>query len=196
MQKKQKDFIKREIRSFVIRGRKESAAACHCFSEDLAAFSIEDNLPRLSDSCWESVCLEIGFGAGDFVFNSALNNNCKLYLGVEVYKPGVKNLLKKINLSNVKNILIGFCDVNLVLRKFIPDQFLNEIFILFPDPWPKRKHHKRRLVNHEFLCLLNQKMAPGAFINFTTEIFTIFRPLIIKEMMSELITKLNLKIKL
>jgi tRNA (guanine-N7-)-methyltransferase len=94
--------------------------------------------------------LEIGFGFGDFLFAKAKNNPEINFFAAEPHLNGVVNLLAKLEQDLLKNIKISTTDIRILLKDF-PDNFFDEIYILFPDPWPKVKHFKRRLINIDFL---------------------------------------------
>jgi tRNA (guanine-N7-)-methyltransferase len=94
--------------------------------------------------------LEIGFGFGDFLFEKAKNNPEVNFFGFEPHLNGVVNLLAKLEVEELQNIKISTQDVREALTNF-SDNFFDEIYILFPDPWPKAKHFKRRLINQYFL---------------------------------------------
>lgn len=114
-------------------------------------------------------CLEIGFGFGDFLFEKAKTNPEILFFGAEPHVNGVVNLLAKLEAEPLTNLKISREDVRLLLAKF-PDKFFDQIFILFPDPWPKFKHFKRRLITAEFLDeVLSPKMKPGAKLTIATD---------------------------
>lgn len=100
--------------------------------------------------------LEIGFGFGDFIFAQAKNNPSSNYYGFEPHINGIVNLLRFFDETRLTNVKISDEDVRQNLNKF-PDNFFDKIYILFPDPWPKLKHFKRRLINLEFL---DQIIAP------------------------------------
>ena len=92
------------------------------------------------------------------------------FVGIEVYKHGVGKLLKKIIQTNIKNINVINDDANEILEKNIEDNSVKGISIFFPDPWPKKKHKKRRLVNSTFLELMISKVKEGGFIKVVTDI--------------------------
>jgi len=94
--------------------------------------------------------LEIGFGFGDFLYNYAVNNPSIINYGCEPHINGVANLLSMLDKNPLKNLFITTQDVRILLDNF-SDNFFNTIHILFPDPWPKVKHYKRRLINLDFL---------------------------------------------
>jgi tRNA (guanine-N7-)-methyltransferase len=117
----------------------------------------------------KKTCLEIGFGFGDFIFEKAKTNPDILFFGAEPHLNGVVNLLAKLELEPLKNLKISREDVRILLAKF-PDKNFDQIFILFPDPWPKSRHFKRRLINTEFLDeILAPKMKNGAKLVIATD---------------------------
>ena len=95
--------------------------------------------------------LEIGFGDGENLISSAQNNLNFFFFGVEVYEMGVANILKSMETNGISNVKIIFGDVKEALEKNSVEDYFDEILIFFPDPWPKRKHNKRRLVSEDFL---------------------------------------------
>ena len=111
----------------------------------------------------KKINLEIGFGSGEFIFYRATRDKENIYIGSEVYTPGIVKLINNINRHNMNNILIYQGDARDLLNQ-IPNQFFYNIYILFPDPWPKKKHHKRRLINKNFLEYLLSKFSSNLFI--------------------------------
>ena len=95
--------------------------------------------------------LEIGFGDGENLISSAQNNLNFFFFGVEVYEMGVANILKSMETNGISNVKIILGDIKEVLEKNSVEDYFDEILIFFPDPWPKRKHNKRRLVSEDFL---------------------------------------------
>jgi tRNA (guanine-N7-)-methyltransferase len=117
----------------------------------------------------QKLILEIGFGFGDFLFEKAKKNPDALFFGAEPHVNGVANLLAKLEKEPLKNLKISREDVRLLLAKFPPKK-IDQIFILFPDPWPKLKHSKRRLINAKFLDeVLSPKMKDGAKLVIATD---------------------------
>ena len=127
----------------------------------------EETLDLLSKYCCDNpieylhqhlgkVNLEIGFGSGEFIFQEAVKNPDVLYLGCEVYNPGIVKLARNLKKNDVKNVIIYKGDARDVLTQ-TPHFFFKNIYILFPDPWPKKKHHKRRLINPQFLNFIAEK---------------------------------------
>ena len=115
------------------------------------------------------VILEIGFGMGDSTFEIAQVMNDFNFLAVEVHSPGVGSLLNKINLSQIENLKIIQHDGIEVLNEMIPRRSLDGVHIFFPDPWPKKKHHKRRLLKKSFLELIEPKLTLSGYIHIATD---------------------------
>lgn len=114
-------------------------------------------------------CLEIGFGFGDFLFEKAKKNPNTLFFGSEPYLNGTVNLLAKLEEEPLQNLKISREDVRDLLNKF-ESKYFDEVFILFPDPWPKSRHFKRRLISAEFLDkILSPKMKNGAKLVIATD---------------------------
>ena len=97
---------------------------------------------------YKYISLEIGFGAGDILLHNALNFPNNLFLGIEYYKKGIAQLLLNIEKHNIKNIRLFYGDAFDYL-KLAKTNYLDEILIMFPDPWPKRRHWKRRIINKD-----------------------------------------------
>ncbi|MBN4080411.1 tRNA (guanosine(46)-N7)-methyltransferase TrmB [Beggiatoa alba] len=113
--------------------------------------------------------LEIGFGNGQSVANMAATHPENNYLGVEVHRPGVGNLLQSLHAQDSTNVRVMVADVFEVLQHNIADNSLAAVYIYFPDPWHKRCHHKRRLVQTEFIEILASKMATNALLHMATD---------------------------
>lgn len=115
------------------------------------------------------VTLEIGFGAGDATALIAEENPHNNYLGVEVYPSGVGRLLMHIEERKITNIRIIRHDALEVLQHMIPDESLQAVHIFFPDPWPKKRHHKRRLLQEDPVRRLAEKLHPGGYFYFVSD---------------------------
>lgn len=113
--------------------------------------------------------LEIGFGMGETTEKIALARPDDNFLGVEVFNAGVGALLKRIEASSLNNIRIIQHDAVEVLRDMLAPKSLAGVHIYFPDPWPKTRHHKRRLLQPPLVGLLASRMAPGAYIHCATD---------------------------
>jgi len=105
--------------------------------------------------------LEIGFGNGEALVEQARQNPDLDYLGIEVHEPGIGHCLLEVNRQSVANLRLIQYDAVHVIRDQIPNNSLRSINLFFPDPWPKKRHHKRRLVQPEFIALVVASLAPG-----------------------------------
>lgn len=113
--------------------------------------------------------IEIGFGMGDSTLQMALIKPENNYLGLEVYLKGFVKLLSGLGENNIDNVKIMRFNAVDVLEHMIPDGSVSGFHIFFPDPWPKKKHHKRRLMNPDFLHLLATKLKRGGYIYMVTD---------------------------
>jgi tRNA (guanine-N7-)-methyltransferase len=113
--------------------------------------------------------LDIGVGTGDSTFNHALTHPENDYLAIEVHRPGIGQLLNNIASNNLTNIKVSNDDVLDVLQHQIPDRSISQIFIFFADPWPKKRHHKRRLINTQLIELIKKKIAAHGRLHIATD---------------------------
>ncbi len=113
--------------------------------------------------------IEIGFGNGDNLAKMAAAHPERDYLGIEVHRPGIGRLLLALDEGRLTNVRLICHDAVEVLALQIPPQSLDEVIILFPDPWPKKRHHKRRLVQSAFVELVTGRLAPGGLIRMATD---------------------------
>ena len=113
--------------------------------------------------------LEIGFGNGDNLLNLARNNPDIDFIGIEVHRPGVGRLLHEVEKAGLSNVRVSSRDAVEVLQQQVADASLDAIFILFPDPWHKKRHNKLRLVNSEFAQLLLGKLRQGGQVKLATD---------------------------
>ena len=126
--------------------------------------SINDLFPEKT-----KVIMEIGSGMGEATAQIALNNPDQGYVAVEMHKPGLGALLLLIIENQINNIKLIREDATYLLANFIEDASLDGIHLLFPDPWPKNRQHKRRMVQSEFVELVAQKLKPAGFIHIATD---------------------------
>jgi tRNA (guanine-N7-)-methyltransferase len=115
------------------------------------------------------VWLEIGFGDGEALIAIARNLPEVNFLGVDVYLPGVGHLLKLMAANGVSNIRVLCEDAVPLLKVHIPPHSLSRVLLFFPDPWPKRRHHKRRLVQTDFADLLSTALRPSGVFHMATD---------------------------
>jgi tRNA (guanine-N7-)-methyltransferase len=113
--------------------------------------------------------LEIGFGSGDVLFELARRHPEQDFLGIEVHKPGVGALLLKLEQEQLKNVRLLCEDAVQVLVGRLPDACLDTILVYFPDPWPKKRHHKRRLLQAEFAALAAHKLKIAGCLQLATD---------------------------
>ncbi len=113
--------------------------------------------------------LEVGFGMGESLAAMALAHPENDYLGVEVYRPGMGSLLRQVGENGSTNVRVISEDAVVVLSKMIPDSSLERLQLFFPDPWHKRRHHKRRIVQSDFAALIGKKLKPGGVFHMATD---------------------------
>ncbi|MFZ9086504.1 MAG: tRNA (guanosine(46)-N7)-methyltransferase TrmB [Steroidobacteraceae bacterium] len=115
------------------------------------------------------VTLEIGFGDGESTVALAGQHPERNLLGIEVHPPGVGHCLLLAERAGLTNLRVISQDAIEVLARRLPDACLDEVLLYFPDPWPKKRHHKRRIVQPEFVALLARKLAPGGVFRLATD---------------------------
>lgn len=113
--------------------------------------------------------LEIGFGNGKTLVENALQNPDKNFIGIEVHRPGVGAVLNKIKQHEIKNLKLSSEDAILILQNQVPDNSLKKVCLFFPDPWHKKRHHKRRIVNHSFLVEITRILEPKGILHIATD---------------------------
>ena len=117
---------------------------------------------------YSKCALEIGFGNGENLINQAILNPNTLHIGSEVYKSGIGSLIGAINQKKLSNIKIFQNDVRDLFDRE-PEEIFDLIIIICPDPWPKEKHHKRRLINKEFLQMIFNFMKKNSYLHISTD---------------------------
>lgn len=164
---KQNPPIMRKIKSFVKREGRLTLGQTRALDElwpryghELAAGMIE---------VAENTVLEIGFGNGSSLVEMAAAAPETSFIGIEVHRPGVGALLMGVEKQQLSNLSVYQDDAVEVLQQCIPDNSLARVQLYFPDPWPKAKHHKRRIVQFEFAKLLHQKLQPGGVFHLATD---------------------------
>jgi tRNA (guanine-N7-)-methyltransferase len=113
--------------------------------------------------------LEIGFGNGDTLLETAAAHPETDYLGIEVHRPGVGHLMRLLAQHGATNVRIYCADAIDVLKRCLADASLDGVNLFFPDPWPKKRHHKRRLVTPEFIDLIAKKLKVGGYFHTATD---------------------------
>jgi len=168
------DIKRRPIRSYILRQGRITAAQTKAIQENLKKHAIvfENQLVNFNDVFKNSsreLILEIGFGMGTSTAEIAKANSNKNYLAIEVHSPGVGNLIKLIQENHIFNLKIIQHDAVEVLNAMIKNDSLDGIHIFFPDPWPKKRHHKRRLIQGNFLKLMAQKIKQSGYLHIATD---------------------------
>lgn len=166
---------RREIKTYVLRIGRMTAAQEKAYNELSPSWCIPFENKKLNFvdifGNTNPIIVEIGFGMGDATIQIAENNPNINYLGIEVHKPGVGRVLSEIKKRNLKNLYIIEYDALEVLEYMISDNSINGFHIFFPDPWPKKRHHKRRMLQRPRTNLMAQKLAPGGYLYFVTDWF-------------------------
>ena len=174
---------RRELRSFGRRrGRKLSARQQHLLDEMLPRVSLPEvapgSLTQLFAPPKSRAWLEIGFGGGEHLVWQARANVDVGLIGCEVFEDGVVKVLSVIDEAKLGNVLLSTEDAREVLRR-LPAASLDRVFILFPDPWPKKRHVKRRLINRALVDQLALVMRSGAELRIGTDIGDYLRTLLL-----------------
>ena len=163
------------IRSYSIRGTRITQAQRVAKSalQEVHGIPVDNKLLDLQsifpDS--EKIIMEIGFGMGEATAIMALNSPQNGYLAVDLHPPGIGKLLARIQEQEISNIKVVEDDVHVVLPYMIHDHALDGVHLYFPDPWPKSKHHKRRIVTPAFLELIAAKLKSGGYFHLATDWF-------------------------
>ena len=164
------DPSKRAIRSFVRRGGRLTPSQRQGIDAYWPLYGIEfqRGLPALPGG-FKSAKVEIGIGNGDALIHMAANDRDSLYLGIEVHEPGIGRCLNNIHKLQLSNLRLIRHDAIEVLEQMIDASSLDRILLFFPDPWHKKRHHKRRIVDQRFRDLIHLALKPGATIHIATD---------------------------
>ncbi len=119
--------------------------------------------------CQKPLKLEIGFGNGKFLLDMAISDPNSNFLGLDFYHKGIRKTIMKLDRFQIPNVRIIYGDAKERVPVLFKDGELDEIFINFPDPWPKKRHIKRRLIKPDFINVLAQKIAPGGTLKIATD---------------------------
>jgi tRNA (guanine-N7-)-methyltransferase len=163
----------RRIRSFVLREGRTTPAQQRAFERYWPRFGIDyQGTPRDLDALFGRHAprvLEIGFGNGEALAWASEHGADRDYLGIEVHRPGVGRLMNTLAARDAHNVRIWNHDAVEVLEHEIPPASLDEVRIWFPDPWHKKRHHKRRLIQSGFVRLLGNRVKLGALLHLATD---------------------------
>ena len=161
------------IRSYVLRAGRMTGAQKRALEELLPRYGIPHapvplDLDRVFGRAAPRV-LEIGFGNGDMLVELASASPGTDFIGVEVHPPGVGHCLLAIESRGLANVRVIAHDAVEVLANQVPESALNEVLLYFPDPWPKKRHHKRRIVQPAFASLVASRLKPGGRFRLATD---------------------------
>jgi tRNA (guanine-N7-)-methyltransferase len=163
----------RKIRSFVRRPGRATAAQRRALASLMPRFGVADgdapiDLPALFGRDAQRV-LDIGFGDGEALVTSAINHPELDYLGVEVHEPGIGHLLLLLERTGITNVRVAARDAAELVPARLPNASFAAVNLFFPDPWPKKRHHKRRLVQPPFVAELARVLLPGGLLHVATD---------------------------
>lgn len=165
---------RRPIRTYVRREGRITRAQRRALAELWPRYGVDVNAEPLDFGRLfgrrAPTALEIGFGNGEALVGLAEHNPGTNYLGIEVYRPGIGHLLLQLEARAVTNVRVIEGDARSVLPSAIPAGTLAAVYLLFPDPWPKRRHHKRRLVQPAFLELVCSRLEPSGCLYVATDV--------------------------
>ena len=161
------------IRTYRLRGSRITGPQQSALDKYWDAYGIEYSTEFLNITSLfptaDEVVLEIGFGMGEATALIARDFPNTGYLAVEVHKPGIGKLMARIEELVLSNIRIIEGDAHPIITSMIPDKSVDGVHLFFPDPWPKKRHNKRRIVNAEFLALIHPKIKDGGFFHIATD---------------------------
>jgi tRNA (guanine-N7-)-methyltransferase len=165
--------VQRHIRSFVLRAGRMTHAQERALAELWPSYGLDLREDPLD---LEAIfgrraprCLEIGFGVGEVIGSLAENHPHVDYVGIEVHRPGVGRLLMRAQAAELRNLRVICHDAVEVLQRCIRDRTFDEMLVFFPDPWHKKRHHKRRLIDPAFVATAADKLRPGGVLRLATD---------------------------
>ncbi len=165
--------LPRPVRSYALRKGRLTKGQKRALAEILPRYELPP-LPKVVD--WRQafgrtapVAVEIGFGGGDALFEMARRHPNWNWMGLDVYPPGAGKLMLALEKTPLPNVRVALTDAVPFLMDRVPFGSLEAVYVFFPDPWPKARHHKRRLIQRPFLDLLAERMATGADLYLATD---------------------------
>ena len=167
------EYKQKPIRSYVIRSGRMTVAQKKAFDSAWSVYglSLHDGLlkPEVLFQRQAPLVLEVGFGMGDSLLVMAQAEPEKDFIGIEVHPPGVGRLLNNAQKANISNLRVYMADAVDVLCDCIPENSLDRFQLYFPDPWHKKKHHKRRIVQPDFMALVLSRLKSGGACHLATD---------------------------
>jgi tRNA (guanine-N7-)-methyltransferase len=163
----------REIRSFVLRQGRLTNAQQHALDNYWLDFGIDFSAQVLSFNELfgndNEVIIEIGFGNGESLLQQAISQPEYNFIGIEVHGPGVGHLIHHAHDKGLQNLKVIRHNAVEVLKQQIADHSIKQLQLFFPDPWHKKRHHKRRIINPDFITLVHKKLKTGGLFHMATD---------------------------
>ena len=165
--------LRRPVRSYVVRGGRLTPAQQNAIESLWSRYGLENNIGHIDRSSLfgrqAELVFEIGFGMGDSLIAMAQQYPEKDYIGIDVHPPGIGNILKDISTHQLDNLRVMQGDAMEILDSCFSDKDLDRIQVFFPDPWHKKRRHKRRMIQPNFVATLASKMRQGAVLHLATD---------------------------
>jgi tRNA (guanine-N7-)-methyltransferase len=167
------EYREKSIRSYVVRAGRMTEAQRNAFDVSWPIYGLKladgaINTDAVFGRTGQKV-LEIGFGMGTSLIEMALANPDTDFIGIEVHPPGVGTLMNSARLENLSNLRVYLADANDVLDECFDTQSIDRLQLYFPDPWHKKRHNKRRLIQESFLELISRKLKKEGYIHIATD---------------------------
>lgn len=162
----------RSIRSFVRREGRITRSQQRALDQLLPVLGLPSDSPIDPAAVYgrsAPLTLEIGFGNGDSLATIAEQDPASDFIGIEVHRPGVGHLLLELERRELGNVRVMCGDAIQAVRQCLPDRSLDRVLLFFPDPWPKKRHHKRRIVQPAFVDLIAAKLGTGGILHMATD---------------------------
>lgn len=167
------EFKQKSIRTFVIRAGRITEGQRAAFEQWWPRYGLSLYDGLLSDAGYLSpgkkLVIEIGFGMGDSLFEMAKVEQDSQFIGIEVHPPGVGRLVNRAGEAGLDNLRVYMADANDVLQDCFDEKSIDRLQLFFPDPWHKKKHHKRRIVQKEFVIRVIRLLKPGGILHIATD---------------------------
>jgi tRNA (guanine-N7-)-methyltransferase len=167
------EYRKKSIRSYVVRAGRMTDGQRNAFENSWSTYGL-----KLADGAIDAdtvfgrsgpKVLEIGFGMGDSLLQMAAAEPATDFIGIEVHPPGVGTIMNIAQSEGISNLRVYLADANDVLEECFPPQSIDRLQLYFPDPWHKKKHNKRRIVQPQFVQLVREKLRPGGVLHMATD---------------------------
>jgi tRNA (guanine-N7-)-methyltransferase len=166
------DTKSRPVRSFVRREGRMTTAQKRALTDLWAIYGIDDDAAPVDEHLFgdpRDLTLEIGFGDGDTLVTMASQAPEAGFIGIDPHRPGAGRTLLQLERASIDNVRVIIGDGAQLLPQLITSASLARVLVLFPDPWPKKRHHKRRLLNVEFLQMISDKLKPTGTLHIATD---------------------------